>query len=89
MKKSHPEWGERQCRNLLYWHNKVNKRLKEKAKQYLGSLVEKDMRLIEIPEATGVNVFQTCANVGISLEKDPSKQVIKIMFIAKYKRPQV
>ena len=85
MKKRHPEWSERQCRNLLYWQKTVNKKLKEKAKQYLASLNENSMKLIEIPEATGINVFQTCANVGIYLEKIPQKQVIKIMLIAKKK----
>ena len=85
MKKRHPEWSEPQCRNLLYWQKTVNKNLREKAKQYLGSLKEEDMRLIEVPEATGINVFQTCANAGIYLEKNPGKQVTKIMLIAKHK----
>ena len=85
MKKRHPEWSEPECRNLLYWQKTVNKNLREKAKQYLGSLKEEDMRLIEVPEATGINVFQTCANAGIYLEKNPDKQVTKIMLIAKHK----
>jgi len=85
MKTRHPEWSERQCRNLLYWQKSVNKKLKDKSKRYLSSLDDDSMELIEIPEATGINIFQTCNNVGITIEKNPRKQVIKIMLIAKKK----
>ena len=88
MKTLHPQWSERQCRNLLYWQKSVNKKLKENSKQYLSSLNDDSMRLIEIPEATGINIFQTCANAGINLEKLPKHQVTKIMIIAKVKYEQ-
>jgi hypothetical protein len=85
MKQLHPQWTQRQCRNLLYWQKSVNKKLREKSKQYLASLNDEHLMLLEIPEATGINIFETCRNVGIALEKLPEHQVTKIMIIAKRK----
>ena len=80
MKKKHPEWSDRQCRNLLYWQKGVVKRLKEKAKKFINSQNE-DFVLLEVPEANGVNVFKTCENVDIILERVPQRIIRKIMII--------
>jgi len=85
MKDRHPEWSERQCRNLLYWQKGVVKKLKEEAKAFIESQ-DDDLLLVEIPEANGVNVFKTCENIRIILERNPRKIVIKIMLIGRRKK---
>jgi hypothetical protein len=37
---------------------------------------------LDIPEACGINVFETMANVGIVLEKKP-QTVIKVMIVGR------
>lgn len=79
MKEKHPNWTERQCRNLLYWQNKVRKRLRDKAYKFhgLGDCV------LEIPEACGVNVFATMKKVGVHIESPKPMTVTKIMLVGK------
>ena len=73
-KKLHPEYSERQARNLLYWQGGVRSRLKKKAYSIPGALV------LEIPEASGINVFETMDLVGLHLMRNPDI-VHKIMFV--------
>jgi len=84
MKERHPEWSERQCRNLLYWQKGVVKRLKEKAEIFMKYRNE-DLMLLEVPEANGVDLFKTCEKVNIFLERNPKNIVRKIMIIGKRK----
>ena len=85
MKERHPEWSDRQCRNLLYWQKGVTKKLREEANSFLQTN-EKDLILLKVPEAHGVNLFQTCENIGIKLEKNPQKIVKKMMIIGHRKK---
>ncbi len=84
MKEKHPNWTECQCRNLLYWQRGFVRKLKEEAYGYANSLGP-DFTVLEVPEANGVNVFQTCKNVGITLEINPQKKVIKVMIVGNKK----
>lgn len=79
MKQKHPDWTERQCRNLLYWQNTVRKRLKAKALIFK----QVDDILLEIPEACGINVFATLSNVGIILQRQKPNYIVKTMFIGR------
>ena len=74
MKEKLPHWTERQCRNPLYWQGSVRKRLLNKALAVGGNVV------LTIPEACGVNVFETMSKVGIILERKPDT-VIKVMLV--------
>jgi hypothetical protein len=74
MKAKHPHWSERQCRNPLYWQGGVRKRLREKAEKLNGDII------LDIPEACGVEVFETMKLVGINLERKPDI-VKKVMFV--------
>ena len=76
MKLKLPDWTDRQCRNPLYWQGSVRRRLREKAEKLvvLGSII------LDIPEACGVEVFETMALVGIKLERSPDI-VIKVMLV--------
>ena len=76
MLEKHPGWTDRQCRNPLYWQGGVRKRLREKAQ----SVAVTDSIILDIPEASGVEVFETMARIGIALEKTPNL-VRKIMFV--------
>jgi len=84
MKERHPEWTDKQCQNLLYWQKSVVKKLKEKATAFLESQSD-DLILLEVPEANGVDLFKTCENIGIFLERNPKKIVRKMMIIGKRK----
>lgn len=80
MKEKHPNWTERQCRNLLYWQNGVRSRLKKKAEAhafpFMGDVI------LEIPEANGVNVFDTMAKHNLIIERNPD-MVHKVMLVGK------
>lgn len=86
MKLKHPNWSERQCRCLLYWQGSVRKRLKYKAEGYEIKLFWDELHrkgktaILECPEANGIDMFATMANVGISLQRNPDL-VRKIMLI--------
>lgn len=76
MKAKHPKWSERQCRNPLYWQGRVRKLLREEAEVFApsGSVI------LDIPEACGVDVFETMTKAGIVLERKPDI-VRKIMLV--------
>lgn len=80
MKTKHPDWSERQCRNPLYWQGGVKKRLREKAYQLDPNLHEWGHIYLPIPEAHGVNVFDTMTKAGIVLDRKPDlvKKVVLV-----------
>ena len=79
MKKRHPHWTERQCRNLLYWQGGVRSRLRKKAQKFsfVGDII------LDIPEANGVDMFRTMANHGIIIKRDKPMNIKKIMLVGK------
>lgn len=80
MKEKHPGWSDRQCRNPLYWQGAVRANLRKKCLLCDGDI------LLDIPEANGINIFETMAKVGVILEKRPDI-VRKIMIIGKRQVP--
>ena len=74
MKANHPKWTNRQCRCLLYWQGSLRKRLLAKAKTIGGDII------LPIPEAYGINIFETMMKVGVVIERNP-RIVRKVMFI--------
>ncbi len=85
MLKKHPKWTRRQLDCCLYWQGQVNKRLRTAVDYNLTRhiLFKGADRLVATycPEAMGVNVTRTMADVGINLEWPPERIVIKIAFI--------
>lgn len=79
LKKKHPDWSDKQTRCCLYWQGMVRKVLREKCEQ----LLHEDEVVFYNPEAMGVQVFSTCREVGIYLERNPQNTVWKIAIIAK------
>ena len=80
MKDKHPGWTRRQCRNLLYWQGGVRKRLREKAQAQAEEI--KAHIILQIPEATGVDVYKTMKEHGLELRPDPDI-VYKIMILGR------
>jgi hypothetical protein len=80
MKKKHPGWSERQCKNPLYWQGGVRKRLKEKAWKLHPQLKDWGHIYVSIPESWGVNVFETMRLVGVIIDQHPHI-VKKVAFI--------
>lgn len=82
MRQKHPEWTYRQLKCLLYWQNHVNKLLSEVCEKILSSKGN-DFTSVYSPEATGIDVFVTCKNIGIRLVRHPRKYVWKVAIIGK------
>jgi hypothetical protein len=80
MKVKHPGWSERQCRNPLYWQGGVRKRLREKAQRLDPKLHEWGHMYHSIPEAAGVDVFQTMHRAEITIDQHPDI-VRKVVFV--------
>jgi len=78
MKRKLPDWSERQCRNPLYWQGSVRKTLREKCGKVGGDI------LLDIPEASGVEVFETMKVVGVILSRHPDI-VKKVMLVGRLK----
>lgn len=66
MQANNPSWSYRQLSCVLYWQPKARKQLKEKIDSLLPLF--EGYTATWCPEAMGVNVTQTLANVGIILE---------------------
>lgn len=79
MRIKHPRWSERQLTCLLYWQNRVDKLLREECNKIVSK--HPDYVAVYKPEANGVNVFATCRNLDIILERNPKKYVWKIAII--------
>ena len=73
--KSGRVWSDRQCRNPIYWQGGVRSRLMKKAQRLNGDII------LDIPEASGVDVFKTMAEVNIILEKSHPNIVRKVMIV--------
>ena len=80
-KLKHLGYSERQARNLIYWQNGVRSRLRKKAYPDYPNRPA-DRIVLEIPEACGVNVFETMAKVGIVIDRHPDI-VRKVMLVGR------
>jgi len=81
MKEKHPKWSERQCRNLLYWQNGVRSRLRKKAEAIAFPLMG-DV-ILDIPEANGVQVFDTMAKQGFVIDRQKPDIIRKVMLVGR------
>jgi len=81
-KVQHPDWSDRALKNPRHWQG----HLRASLKNFLSlSKIPAGHILITSPEAMGINVFETCANVGFDLERNPENYVCQVNFIAKPK----
>jgi len=63
----HPEWSERQRRCVLYWQPKARQELKHNVD--VAMMQTEATSMTYVPEAMGVNVYATCTNSGLRLER--------------------
>ena len=82
MKTKHPDWTEKQCRNLLYWQGGVRKRLIKKTFDFANKDTN-TVIILDIPEASGVDVFKTMELHGIKLQRKKPSRIIKVMMVGK------
>lgn len=80
MRKRHPEWTEKQCRNLLYWQGRIRYQLKRMVNEFKNP---NDI-ILDIPEACGINLFMTMKKHGLILKPRPDL-VRKIMLVGRTK----
>ena len=89
MRRLHPSWSKRQLVCCLYWQGTVRKFLRVESERWLAEYMadtpqEKGKFIIlTCPEATGVNVTQTMADIGIDLEWPP-EHVTRMIYLAGY-----
>lgn len=82
MKDTHQGWSWAQCRNSRYWQATVMKALRKAAYDAAkGPNGRYLLRVVEVPEAHGVNVTETCRRVGVELEWPPVYVVRKVMLL--------
>jgi hypothetical protein len=79
MKQKHPNWTDKQARCVLYWQNKVNKQLRELSEKTAAKIP--NSMILHMPEANGVNLFETCKKVGLILEPNPQNILWKMSII--------
>lgn len=91
-RKKHPEWSERALRNLRHWQGTARKQLRDGMKKFIEKCdldLYDDIIEIHCPEAMGVNITETCKNVGIELEWPTlsiARQVAIIAYPSKFYR---
>ena len=79
MKKRHPNWSERQLRNVLYWQPAAKKMHRDKIKDFLDKYAYLGFE-VSTPEALGVDVTKTLGEIGIYLDWPPQKYTYRIAF---------
>jgi len=75
-REKYPNATDRQLGNLLYWQGRVRSALWKKA----NSILTLGGMILDIPEASGVNIFETMILVGIKIERHPNI-VRKVMLV--------
>lgn len=84
-KEIHPDWTERALRNQRHWQG----HLRSELRKFVSGLGFKKLRYHKVifkPETMGVNVTNTCKNVGLKLEWPPNNIVCEVALIAKTKK---
>jgi hypothetical protein len=64
----------------LYWQNGVRNRLKKKSEIFAEHF--NDTIILDIPEAHGINVFETLAKADVIIDKSNNPDIVKkVMFV--------
>lgn len=69
MLEAHPNWSERQQRNVYYWQNQSRTQLQKKVDAAAAILRQRGPIIISSGEGNGVNLYATCFHSGLKLEK--------------------
>jgi hypothetical protein len=77
MEAKHPDWTRRQIECCLYWQPKARKQLKTEISKFRMEFP--NYNIIVNPEAQGINVTETMAQIGIDLEWPPVNRTYQIV----------
>ena len=87
MRNKHPKWSERQLACCLYWQRGARNKLATEVKKFFSETKHWAMqRVLDCPEATGVNVTATMKAIGIELEWPPKKVAYQIALVGTMKQ---
>ncbi len=81
MRKAHPQWTERQLANRLYWQGGARKDLRAEVRRFMSTIAPLEPPVEYIPEAHGVNVTETMAQIGIRLEWPPRMVAYQVALV--------
>lgn len=83
MRERHPGWSLRQARCCLYWQGTARKQLRLKVEAFRRQVERGGLpwRLVNAPEAYGVDVTATMASIGIHLEWPPETVAYQVALI--------
>ena len=79
MKEKHPDWSDRQVRCVLYWQRKLDKKLREESEKVASKIL--NSHIVYKPEAHGIQLFKTCENIGLILERNPQNILWKMTIV--------
>ena len=85
MKRRHPDWSERQLRNVLYWQPRSFKGLDERIKIALD-LIKPRPNIVSSGEGQGVNLYATCFHSGLKLEPIRTLKTCRHLAILGYRK---
>lgn len=85
LKPRHPNWTERQCRNLLYWQSSLRKHLRLKVIENLGCGLE----IIHNAEGEGINYYRTMRDFGITLDLPKNLKTVRIIALVINRQKQL
>lgn len=87
MKAKHPDWSQRQLMCCLYWQPQARKTLRGVIVDFL--VQHPGQHILWTPEACGVNVTATMAQVGEYLEWPPVNVTYQVVVAGSWKEPPV
>lgn len=88
MKKRHPEWSDRQAACCLYWQGTARKELNGHIRKVLRR-ERKRLVVVRRPEACGVDVTSTVAEIGIKLEWPPVRWAYQVALLGTKPRGRI
>ncbi len=90
MKGEHPDWSYPQLACCLYWQSRARKRLHIELDAFANSTEAKQLgttQCLSCPEANGVDVTQTMASVGVTLEWPPTQFAYQVALVGRRVHP--
>jgi predicted metal-binding protein len=85
MRVKHPDWSERQLRCCLYWQGTARKMLEVEIRKFWA--LQPTAMVVRCPEAMGLSVTATMAQVGVALEWPPATRTVHVA-LAGFGRPE-
>ena len=82
--KIHPGWTEKALKNPRHWQGHLRAALRN---FLTPDKIHTGFEIVKNAEAMGINLFETCANAGFVLERDPKNYVCHLNLLAKPTTP--